>query len=246
MTAGKRLEEWLLYLKAHKGEDWSQKKLSIAAKVTQSTVSLIINDRSKPDIDTLAKISQALGITLEQFWGGPPVVSANPAHMKLAAPPAAVSSENGYVDVPYLDARRHAMNGDNVWVPHYCVRAGAGNGVIASDPDVKEVLPFREGWVRRELGCNPANLVMVDAYGESMEPTISDGDTLLVDRSRRDLKQDGVYVLRFGDELFVKRTQYQMGRVLIISDNAKYESYYFDESAGKCFGRVVWKAGKMR
>ncbi len=180
----------------------------------------------------MSSIASALGVTLEELKSGP--------RESIQTAP------DGNVYVPYLDAHKHRMNGESVLVPHYRVKASAGNGVLATEPEVKQILPFNEGWVRHELGSNPADLVMVDAIGESMEPTISDGDTLLVDRARRDLRNDGVYVLRFGDELFVKRTQFQMGKVLVISDNPKYESYFFDESTGKVFGRVVWKAGKMR
>lgn len=227
MNASDLLKAWL----DRKG--YSQKRLAAESGLSENTISFIKNRHTEPETHTIKKISKALGITVDQFWLGPPSLhSAQP------------EDETSYI--PYLDADKHHFNGDTVFVPHYRNRVSAGNGVSAAEPELKRMLPFNSGWVRAELGANPSDLVMVDVYGDSMEPTLYDGDQVLVDRRKRDLREHGLYVFRVEDELFVKRSEYQYGRVLLVSDNSRYKPFYLDEARGEAFGRVVWRAGKTK
>ena len=56
-----------------------------------------------------------------------------------------------------------------------------------------------------------------------MEPVIEDGNILLVDTSRRDFNNGGIFVLTINNEWFVKRLRLRVtGELDIISDNQKY------------------------
>ncbi|MGA4815943.1 S24 family peptidase [Pseudomonas aeruginosa] len=53
----------------------------------------------------------------------------------------------------------------------------------------------------------PDNLALITGYGDSMQPTFSDGDILLVDTGITEIKIDAVYVMALKDELYIKRMQ---------------------------------------
>ena len=125
----------------------------------------------------------------------------------------------------------------------YHVSVSTGHGSINSDAPVKRHLAFRRKWLEyRKL--NETELVVVFAKGESMEPTIHNNNTILVDTSDKDLKDSSIYVLRFGDELYAKRLQKRFdGSIELISDNKEYKDQIvrpdeLDQLA--IIGKVVW------
>src|SRR3546814_4813585 len=71
-------------------------------------------------------------------------------------------------------------------------------------------------------------LSIIHVHGESMEPTLRDGDEVLVDSSDQGSRlRDGIYVLRAVDALVVKRVTIQPGGRLITisSDNTAYPTW---------------------
>jgi len=102
-----------------------------------------------------------------------------------------------------------------------------------------------ETWLRRHAATfsTPDQLALITGFGDSMEPTFADGDTLLVDRGVSDIKLDAIYVLALNDELFVKRIQRGGdGSFTMISDNKNYLPRQVTRSEREHFrvlGRVV-------
>jgi hypothetical protein len=77
-------------------------------------------------------------------------------------------------------------------VPRLAIGASAGAGALAYDEDVSGTIRFSSRWLRA-LGLNPAMLSVIVVAGDSMEPTLRDGDEILVDRTMR-VMHDGIYV----------------------------------------------------
>ena len=79
---------------------------------------------------------------------------------------------------------------------------------------------------------------------DSMEPTLSDGDEVLVDASDHGSRlRDGIYVLRSDDTLVVKRIAIKPGgrQITIASDNPAYPTWHdMDRSEVHVVGRVIW------
>ena len=76
-----------------------------------------------------------------------------------------------------------------------------------------------------------------------MEPTIRDGDVLLVNTALDHVRTEGIYVIRFGEVLLVKRIAVGMDSVTLISDNPAIanETIPRDRLAElHIVGRVVW------
>ncbi len=88
---------------------------------------------------------------------------------------------------------------------------------------------------------SPKDIKMIKAVGDSMMPTICDGDWVLVDISFKYPSSDGIYLLRLSTGLAIKRIQ---GGVLnelsIISDNNHYAPLLANISEVQILGRVVY------
>ena len=68
----------------------------------------------------------------------------------------------------------------------------------------------------------PENLKIFKACGDSMFPTIEDGDILLVDIGRNDFNNGGVFLLTINNDWFIKRLRLKItGELEIISENTK-------------------------
>ena len=125
-------------------------------------------------------------------------------------------------------------------VPIYNVSISAGAGAFPNKEHAIGNLAFTRHWLRTR-GLQPSHLVATNAKGDSMEPSINDGDMLLIDTNQRGLGQDDIYVIRSDDALMVKRLQRGFdNKVLIISDNPRYKEQSIPTQDLDIIGRVVW------
>lgn len=135
---------------------------------------------------------------------------------------------------------------DYTLVDCYQVFASAGFGATVSDELKTDPMAFRTDWLKKE-GLAPERLAVIRAKGDSMEPTISNNDIILVNLCNGDALRDGLYVLRIGDSLLVKRLQFDvLGGIKVISDNPGYETQVVTKEQRAdvhIVGRVAW-AGK--
>ncbi|HUB47745.1 MAG TPA: helix-turn-helix transcriptional regulator [Acetobacteraceae bacterium] len=163
--------------------------------------------------------------------------------------PSAGLSDNSDRRARSADKTRVAEADDFILLPKRLEAAAAGTGNPAPATLDTEYIAFRQDWVRSILGIDPAHLILETAVGESMQPTIRDGDLLLVDTTDRAVASFGVYVLEVGGERLVKRVQRKLdGSLVLISDN---ETYQPDLVSGNMLqtvtvvGRVVWGGGAI-
>ncbi|ASC70407.1 hypothetical protein XM38_013450 [Halomicronema hongdechloris C2206] len=116
----------------------------------------------------------------------------------------------------------------------------------------KDPLAFQTDWLQKEFPDSFDNLLLTQMPDESMEPTLHRGDLVLVDTSDRDLDtiSHGIYLLKLGDRILVKRLQYVVGKVLrVLSDHSAYETFSIglpDESNHlSLMGKIVWSGQKL-
>jgi len=134
-------------------------------------------------------------------------------------------------------------------VPRLAVRASAGAGAFDADEYVESHIAFDPAWLRRVARGAPDQLSVIRVQGDSMAPTLGDGDDILVDRGDGPARlRDGVYVLRMDDALVVKRLALNpAARTLAIrSDNPAYPAWPdCDPAAVEVVGRVVWTGRRI-
>lgn len=141
-------------------------------------------------------------------------------------------------------SRRGAV--DLVLVPRLAVAASAGPGAWEVEETAGDARTFDAGWLREMAGGSPAHASMIRVTGESMAPTLLDGDDILVDRGDTALR-DGVYVLRMDDALLVKRLRVHAEGIDVLSDNPAFESRPASDPVDlQIVGRVLWVGRRLR
>lgn len=136
---------------------------------------------------------------------------------------------------------------DMALVAIYDVQASAGPGTYVEHEPVVERLAFPPNYLSTITSTNPQHLAIISVKGNSMLPTLKDGDVVMLDTSKRHLGYDGMFVLQIEGVLHVKRIGRtgQPGHVVIRSDNEvespPYEVRIEDVSV---VGRVLWSGRK--
>lgn len=136
---------------------------------------------------------------------------------------------------------------DEAFVPVYDVAASAGHGVLVESEEVICNMAFDRRFLRRMTDARPNELAIIRVKGHSMEPTLLDDDHVLVDRTKRNLSYDGLFVIRFDDALHVKRIgrSATRGNVLVISDHSAYRDLDMPKENLDVIGRVLWVGRKV-
>ena len=136
-----------------------------------------------------------------------------------------------------------------ILVPKLAIGASAGAGASVDGEAVEGEVAFDPKWLR-ELGADPRALSIIRVEGDSMAPTLDDGDDILVDGGDAAARlRDGIYVLRMDDVLMVKRVARApgQGRISVISDNPHYRSWDdLPMASVQLVGRVVWTGRRER
>jgi hypothetical protein len=138
--------------------------------------------------------------------------------------------------------------GDYVLIPRLAVGASAGSGRETGPETPLAALAFQSSWVRDVASGRPEALSVIGVEGDSMLPTLADGDQILVDTDDCGRLRDGIYVLRTDDALLVKRLSVNPAtrRLTIRSDNDAYPSWDdCDPAAVTIIGRVVWVGRRL-
>jgi phage repressor protein C with HTH and peptisase S24 domain len=169
--------------------------------------------------------------------------------MLAAAEEADNPVEQGGSYVPGHLASLRPTN-EEIVIPQYDIRAAMGHGQVP--PDYTEVvrnLVVREE-ILREKGItytSATSLGMINGWGQSMEGTINDKDLVIVDKGVRDFVGEGIYVLTWHGELYLKRVmRLDEECYRLISDNKHYENQTarIDDVTIHAKVLLIWNARK--
>lgn len=138
-----------------------------------------------------------------------------------------------------------------VLIPRYDLEAAAGTGTFLESEGAIDALSLDLDWLVQELKVNPQEAGLLTVRGDSMEPTLFHGDSLLFTRRLLDPLQEGIYLIRCNALLMVKRLLPKPGKTLLIaSDNQAYPPFSIsvqtDPDDFAVLGRVVWSGRKLR
>lgn len=141
------------------------------------------------------------------------------------------------------------LAGSMIAVSRVPVAASAGPGAIPGDERQRPYFAFDERWLHQMTSANSDDLVIIRVEGDSMAPTLGDGDDILVDRGDAGGRlRDGIYVIRVDEALMVKRIALNpvSRRVTIQTDNPAYADWPDLALDGiAVIGRVIWAARKV-
>jgi len=238
----------------------TQQALADLVGVSKGTISQWESGDYSPGGQNLLNLAKSLAVSPDWLISGKELtksIGLDPegVGMKAAALSQMMTGEprQPYPKTPEQPATgAPAFSDEYALIPVYDVKAAAGHGATVQTEDVVDTLVFKREWIHQTLHANPNDLYLIAVQGESMTPTLHPGDMILVDRrTESTIGADGVYVLRMGDSLLVKRVQRLPGRTLrISSDNPAYQSFELPlDSANDddlaIIGRVVWAGRRM-
>ena len=213
----------------------TQKELADRVNVSQQSIDALEAGRvARPKY--IVELSEALSVKpkvlLEASVSG--LKPRSKSKSVVAPEPGAHARDDGFIH----------RGQEFVSLPVYDIAASAGPGALLEDaqetPLYYEFRPL--DWLSGLTRGGLAELALVWVRGDAMEPTLRHNDQILVDRAQRAPSNPGLFILRIGEEVVVKRLQWIMAsqRVRVISDNERYETEEMSPSDLTILGRVVW------
>lgn len=130
-----------------------------------------------------------------------------------------------------------------VMVPMAEARLAAGTGSFETGGGVLRHYAFRWDFLRRK--GNPAQMVLLRASGDSMQPRIVNNDVVLIDQSQRDPVPGRIYAVGVEGMVYLKVLDAMPGKLILTSVNPDFAPIEADSSAQlagmvRIIGRAVW------
>ena len=121
------------------------------------------------------------------------------------------------------------------FAPEVRLAVGTGEVVFEKSPEVSIAVATGAlaDWAR------PDRLTCVRAAGDSMEPTIHDGDLVVVDAGMSDPLDGKLFAVRTAAGVVIKRLRRNRGRWLLTSDNPEHASQTVTDE-DRILGQVAW------
>ena len=133
------------------------------------------------------------------------------------------------------------------YIPKVNARLSAGGGSFVTTSDVQEYLAFTSAWLAGRGSAS--HMVAMEVFGNSMEPEIREGDTLLIDQSQIDILAGAIYAVGVEDTILVKRIEKHPNKLVLCSDNRDYAPIYLDRAdleQVRIIGKVIWSSREYR
>lgn len=227
-TVGARV----IWARTQKG--WDAANLTRESGVPQGTVSKIERGEQKSTGKHGSSIAKSTGVRLEWLSTG-----MGDPYLPMIAGAAPIKTEDkiGDYDVSVRQFRD--------------IRMAAGGGIINGEPEELDALTFKLSYMKKE-GLNPDRCISCPASGDSMSPSINDGDAILINLDEKDLtaKEGKIFAFAIGQECRIKRVyRTATGGIRLVSDNPNKVEFP-DEIVSTdeldqlhVAGRVRWSGG---
>lgn len=152
-----------------------------------------------------------------------------------------------------LPAITESESEDRIRFPRLNAEATCGAAGTINDHyiEIVDYVTVAAAWAREKLGGNLNKIQVITARGDSMKPTIENGDVMFVDTAVEAFEGDGLYLLWYIDGLKAKRLQSTVGGgLMIISDNSSYRTETVrgeDLNAVRIIGRIrgAWRLSQF-
>lgn len=224
---GKRLYDSLIALKP---ADMAETDWAVLAGLNRGFFSNLKSGEGSPRLISVRKLLSAVGKTeadLDPNAPPAPPPSKRTSNAQIALTTAVVEQDLDMVEIQQID-----------------LAYGMGGMFIDVPIDI-DVLKFPKIWVETITYSPPAMLTWARGRGDSMLPTIHDGDVILLDRSQnRVTEQDAIWAFTVGDVGSIKRLRIKGDRYVILSDNPSVPDDEEHQDFVRIIGRVIFVGAK--
>ncbi|VVO36626.1 hypothetical protein PS689_05439 [Pseudomonas fluorescens] len=247
-----------LYQERRAARKLTQEKMAEALGdgVTQGAISHFMNRRTALSLRSAVVFARLLGVQVSEIS---PTLSGELRKLGLLDDDGNVKGEGPTVPASIAETPLPAggepeidLDSSYSFIPQYTAMAAAGAGHDNPHVEIRSTLAFKKEWLKAK-GVQPKNLRVIYASGESMWPTISHQDVLLVDSSQVEPIDNGVFVIEsVTDGTMVKRlVKAAFDMWLLRSDNADKASFddrtfkRSEQNEHQIVGRVIWRGGDL-
>lgn len=221
--------------------------LAKEAAINRRTLETYISGQAEPKISKIVAIAKAVGVSIDWLATGEGEMLATSKDGIQPEPNQPGVDSVGNADAGQVSSDRIGIKPEEIdefaLIPMYDIEASAGHGAVVGEELQISQLAFRKDWLKSK-GLQQNKLATLKARGDSMEPTLHDGDLLLVDTRIEKIIDDAIYIIHADHHLIVKRLQQSLdGSISIISDNQRYEKQRLSPEQAKALkiaGRVCW------
>lgn len=215
----------------------SQNEFANQLDTLPTTISKYERGEIKPSFDFLAKLGNKFNTNLNWLLTGEGEMFRNRKGDPMLSKRTEINQTKGEGN-----ETEHSKKDGFVFIPLYDAKAAARAGYINSDENIEDFLAFKQSWIKNNLKSNIDDLFLIHVIGDSMEPTLKEGDIVLGDKGKINLK-NGIYIIREDEELSIKRLQFKGNQITVISDNKIYPAY--DKTNSDIIGKAVWFGRKI-
>ena len=157
----------------------------------------------------------------------------NPAWLEKGTGPT-FSNQNNYQEI-FLQ------------VPKVRARLSAGGGSFETKPEIEEFYSFRNDWLSKK--GKSEDMVLMDIFGNSMEPELKERDTVLIDQSQKAVLAGAIYAVGLDDTIVVKRLEKRPKELVLLSENRSYPPISFrgeEMNSVRIIGKVIWVCRELK
>lgn len=190
----------------------------------------------------ITRLAERRGASLSELSR---ILGRNPAYMQQfieRGSPRRLAERDRATLARYLGVAESSLGGpverQLVPIPRIDAAASAGPGGLVEDDHDDGALCI-DAALLRQLRVRADRVSMIAVAGDSMVPTLADGDTILVDRGDRRGVSGAIHVVRHDGVLLVKRLARVPGGVELVSDNPDFPPIAVSGTPD-IIGRVVW------
>lgn len=130
----------------------------------------------------------------------------------------------------------------SVNLPEFDISYAMGGGALLADHADATTVAFPRDWLRPIIRGSFDQVFIARGEGDSMQPTLLDGDITIIDTAQRALNsQDRLWAIQYGELGMIKRLRAQPdGGILVLSDNPTVAAFTAYDGEVQLIGRVVW------
>ncbi|MCF6246958.1 MAG: helix-turn-helix domain-containing protein [Desulfobacula sp.] len=136
---------------------------------------------------------------------------------------------------------------DFKYIPRVAARLSAGTGSFDVNESVTDYLSFETKWLSAKGSSN--SMVAMEVFGQSMEPVIKEGDTVLIDQSQKNILAGAIYAVGVEDTILIKRLEKHPNKLVLCSDNKAYDPIFLEKDqmeTVRIIGKVIWSCREYR
>ena len=176
-----------------------------------------------------------------------------PSHRNLSAICEILSLDLDYISEKSGQGEIHPVAHSETDLPDEFSLVEKRKGAISAGPglrpdnDVDFRLAFRNDWLDQFGGAK--QLFVIKVEGDSMEPTLKENDTVLINKNANAIGTGGgIFAINWHDMSMVKRLQMkpQTDEIIIKSDNPNYDSMVVKPNEILIEGKVIWYGRELR